>query len=119
MDFRDPETPLTEDQQALRRAVAEHVTRHPETLNMGIWSLHRPCGTVACIAGWAIHLSGTDLDLAKAEGLSVTAIGLLGLTEDEFLVTGPDGEDDELFYTDNGTATRRICELAGMEPEAA
>lgn len=41
------------------REVMIHVTRHPERLDMNHWgSKQTPCGTTACLAGWAMLLNG-------------------------------------------------------------
>jgi hypothetical protein len=103
--FRDPETPLTEEQRLLRKMVAEKITSEPKRFDMRTWSTTREltCNTTACLAGWAIFLAGqipydTDGDIAPR------AIKLLGLTEAEY--------DGDLFYTTTDDALRRITALA-------
>lgn len=123
MQFRDPRTPLSADQLALRRAVLEQVTRKPESLYMGNWarddwsSAERRemgvCKTTRCIGGWAAELSPhtTLADaLEDARGIGNIAASLLGLTKDEF--DGPDdGHHAPLFYCDEEYATSRMREI--------
>jgi len=44
----------------LFRKVMEHVTAHPEELDLDVWIAHRTCGTRGCIAGWTVLLSGYE-----------------------------------------------------------
>lgn len=54
---------LPDDDTARARllAVAHRVVNDPSALDMGQWHNESGgCGTVHCIAGWAVHLAGTD-----------------------------------------------------------
>lgn len=42
----------------LLRRVQRHIRREPESFDMLFWIFERGCGTVACIGGWAVLLSG-------------------------------------------------------------
>jgi hypothetical protein len=87
----------------LGRKVLTHVEAHREHLNMSDWGRETPCGTVACLAGWTLLMSGCTVD---AEGLfrypagrlvgsvRYTARDLLVLTDDEYW---PDEADCSLF----------------------
>ena len=76
----------------LLRKVKKVVLEEPRRLDMANWiqtnmtalpaEERPPCGTVACIAGWAIHLSGVDPALTPG-AYSEIANGLLGLDEDQ------------------------------------
>ena len=45
----------------LGRRVLDHVTANPEQLDMSVWGEVGPCGTSACLAGWALIFSGWAL----------------------------------------------------------
>lgn len=84
----------------LLRAVARQIREHPETYNQHVWA----CGTQACIAGWAVLLSGGRIGSANdtwgesvldhafldddevGEHVGDAAERLLGLTADEATV---------------------------------
>jgi hypothetical protein len=52
------------------RRVRDHIASlPPEQVNMGTVVSERECGTVACIAGWCLHLFGEDLG-SEALGIS-------------------------------------------------
>lgn len=71
--------------------VAKRIEDNPASLDMEVWW----CGTTACIAGWALHESGFDLDAMYDpehedwEGPRHDALKLLGLTPVQ----------DKLFFT--------------------
>jgi hypothetical protein len=44
----------------LARAVLDHLDAHPEAHNQYRWGFRGECGTTACIAGWALILSGYE-----------------------------------------------------------
>lgn len=87
----------------LMRQVAGHFRTNPESHDQAEW-----CGTSMCVAGWALALSGYDLEesglphsahvmrspdgseVLHADGIAARAITLLDLTEDEA---------DALFYS--------------------
>lgn len=53
----------------LLRRVAKHIVEEPRRYNQGSWcdrSNDAPCGTMACIAGWAVIL-GDKLDPKKID----------------------------------------------------
>lgn len=48
----------TPEELALARRVADHIEANPSVLDMSIYvEFGRGCGTVGCIAGWAVLLS--------------------------------------------------------------
>ena len=50
----------------LGRKVLDHVTVHRDQFDMGIWGEpDTECGTVACLAGWAMLLSGYRLGYGR------------------------------------------------------
>jgi hypothetical protein len=80
--------------------IIAHLTEHPEEHNQKIWGRRDECGTRACVAGWAIILSGHDLWKVKTSNLvnrryevlsfhglnnspSIVAGKLLGLSRDQ------------------------------------
>jgi hypothetical protein len=116
--------------------VLDQIDAHPESWDQSTWWIARDCGTTACFAGWAVHLSGgqitkktvTGWDLIStvvADGLpglngehvSYAAACLLGLgLEEEFK---EEAEGLELF---NGHNTRDdlgrlVAEIFGPRPE--
>lgn len=44
----------------LLRKVLEHITEHPDEHDQGVWAVTTPCGTVACLAGHAVAMSGGE-----------------------------------------------------------
>lgn len=92
--------------------VAEHTINHPETHNQGLYV--SPCGTAACVAGWAVALSGWTFATEHGEFIEeaispdrryqtdvrTVAIDLLGIdaVEDDFDAYG---DADELFSGGN------------------
>ncbi len=51
----------------LLERVAQHIEAEPRRLQMSSWveaSPKSPCGTTACIAGWAVLLTAPDFDAA-------------------------------------------------------
>jgi hypothetical protein len=60
----------------LLRKVRRHILAEPKRVNMGRFIYRKEdCGTVACIAGWAVTLSGEELPYH----ISARAEELLGL----------------------------------------
>lgn len=87
----------------LDKKVARIVVNEPKRLNMGRW--HSPCGTVRCIAGWAVHIA----EVPRAEQIAyLTDYGLLGMgLFDAAGLALPNfysGDDEALYYL------RRILE---------
>lgn len=41
--------------------VLDHITAHPAEWNQGVWAEETTCGTAACVAGWAVIMSGHPL----------------------------------------------------------
>lgn len=85
----------------LLRKVQAAILEEPKRLDMGSWAYRTDhvdngpkCGTVACIAGWAIILNKTDkparfsLFVHDSSDTCDIAMGLLGL------------KDDNLFFED-------------------
>ncbi len=73
--------------------VADTIAKHPQAFDMGDWD----CGTTACIAGWALRLSGKRYGLSK-DGMfsSADAASALGLKQGDAL---------KLFFRINWPAT--------------
>lgn len=79
----------------LGRRILDHITAHRDQFDMGIWGRFDPeCGTAACLAGWAMLLSGyrvNDIeDFIRPDGSAVRpgvegdeAAGLLDLSYEE------------------------------------
>lgn len=53
-DKREPNIPLL-------RKTLEHITAHPEEWDQETWATQTPCGTTACLAGWAVTFAGHEL----------------------------------------------------------
>jgi hypothetical protein len=111
--FRNPETPLTEEQKLLRKLVAEKVTADPVHFDMRTWSttMELTCNTTACLAGWSVFLSGLSVHQAVAlyGDMESTAIARLGLTLAEYMQE-PLGTP--LFFATEDEARERIQALA-------
>ena len=114
--FRDPETPLTEDQLLMRKRVYHQVTNEPETFHMFAWENvvldqagAEMCGTTRCIAGWAVEFERRNLNgNYHVESYSSEGIRLLGLTRREY---GADA-DVTLFSACNRDVLERLRKLA-------
>lgn len=72
----------------LLRRIEKRILKEPGQFNMGVWvrrwfpkSKRRPCGTEACIAGWACLLSKSG----NSSDFQNTAIRLLGLSSEQSL----------------------------------
>lgn len=66
----------------LARKVLTHITEYPEKHDQALFMDH--CGTVGCIAGWAVKLSGEDAnDLIITGHLVARAEELLGIEHDQ------------------------------------
>lgn len=107
--------------------VRDHVIEHPETHVQNIWVSRNECGTTACIAGWAVQLSGVEADKHQlseygetsrtADGRSVNLLAteLLGLTDIEasHLFIESTTEDAALFrleaMIEAGKNGERLC----------
>lgn len=91
----------------LLRKIQKHILEEPRRLEMGAWGYRigsfsarhygPPCGTVGCIAGWALWLNGidptgADVSAKSAELLGLPPSGRLGEVTQEQHV---------LFYTDH------------------
>lgn len=125
--FREPGTPLTEDQKLCRKLTAEQVAAEPGSFFMGDWdtdaawfggnrverTFATTCGTTRCLAGWALFHAGCPVRVGDTvSSIEDRAIAALGLTHDEyFFMPGEDGYS-ELFYASRGDAAERIAWLA-------
>lgn len=47
----------------LLHAIARQIEAQPETYDQSVWVSDTPCGTTACIAGWAALLSEGDITI--------------------------------------------------------
>lgn len=69
--------PIVADAPARLHAVAAQVLRDPSSLRMRSW--HSKCGTVHCLAGWAIHQAGPiGATLEALHGAHLAGLFLLG-----------------------------------------
>lgn len=118
MHFRDPGTPLTEDQLLMRKRVLHQAEAEPETFAMAAYQgRNASCGTTRCIAGWAVYLTrgywykrGACEDLEDKKQL---AVDVLGLTQEEYGNDVLDREGPyELFYVDDDEGLARLRALA-------
>ena len=94
----------------LFEAVARAIHNHPDHFDMDSFVNVGPCGTTACIAGWALSLSMPTAGTRPLEnlrgrfrdpaspGVEATAAVLLGLTGDQ---------RDKLFYVGEWPLTFR------------
>ena len=104
----------------LGRKVLDYVTAHRDQFDMNVFGEHVPaCGTTACLAGWALLLSGyqiTGFDLfarpdgteVSGETLSREAGWLLGIPAEEF---DADGECPLFYVEDDDEAIERFRAL--------
>jgi hypothetical protein len=106
----------------LGRRILDHVTAHRSQFDMGIWGQWDPeCGTTACLAGWAMLLSGYRVnaqgDFIRPDGGAVRpgiegdeAADLLDLSYVERY--GTDEDDCSLFTSpDEDAAIERFRAL--------
>lgn len=101
----------------LLRKIQKHILEEPRRLDMTAWLDAAPvdvvpCGTVACIAGWALHLSNTKPGSTTEGGKwSGPARKVLGLSYEE---------GDKLFYEDNWPApfATNFCHAEGPKARA-
>jgi len=70
---------------ALLRRIIRKIETNPEAYDQGVWGRSdaiAPCGTAACIAGWAAHLGGAKTleqlrrNPKSVQGLSAKLLGL-------------------------------------------
>jgi hypothetical protein len=109
----------------LGRLVLDHVTDRPEDLDMAVWAVESPCGTSACVGGWALILSGewelvadnafrrTDrrLVITTPADIGEEARRLLALSLDEFWREDPAGDVTCLFSVSDLEAVEWLREL--------
>lgn len=109
--------------------VLDHIDAHSEQHNQSLWMMNAPCGTVACLAGWACLLSGDrpvededgDIDHEVWVGGDIRGVGeraaeLLGIPHQP-LRQLPYGH--ELFNPLNSREDlgRLVAEIFGPRPE--
>jgi hypothetical protein len=79
-------------------ALADVIEKMPdEQFDMGTWGMQQSCGTVACIAGWAHHLTP---EADRKENESATGRAKLGLGHwqaDELFLGYERGPNDNLI----------------------
>lgn len=115
MEFRNPGTPLTDEQKILRKEVYRQISDEPESLYMNNWEGYMPtCGTTRCVAGWAQHfMTGQMVNRMTVKQDAVTG---LGLTEAEYFgrtyYRDQEAEfESSLFYLSNEEALERMRQL--------
>lgn len=86
-------------------AVAQRVVNDPAALDMSCWhNSSHGCGTVHCIAGWAVHLEPGGYDLEKKVGSTLLAGNiLLG------------AEASKLFFADNDKALAALAAVIAAD----
>lgn len=104
--------------------IADQVELDPESYDQTIWVGEgggwndSTCGTVACVAGWAVTL-GTQLGKLTNASWKITATGVLGITDSEanllfcenWMPDGADDGDDDILRAKRvAEALRRIAE---------
>jgi len=111
--------------------VLDHIKANPEEWDQSFWASKRPCGTVACFAGWTVILGGYELDWKQVPGgnpqatsvvdpsgvtrrIPARAEGLLGIWLDPWVDEGLD-----LFHMNNTMEDleRIVYEIFGPRPE--
>ena len=50
---------------SLAERVRDQIVQHPESHNQKVWVQQTSCGTTACVAGWAVLLSGATVVLVN------------------------------------------------------
>lgn len=96
--------PIAKDSPARLQAVAATVLAQPAALQMGAW--HGACGTVHCLAGWAIQQAGAvGAVLERIHGSHMAGLLLLG------------AEAARHFYDSNETALEWLRSINTTEQE--
>jgi len=121
-EFRNPATPLTDEQRFFRRETLAEIEANPELFDMYDWSRTRKtadgCRTTRCVAGWAQFLrrgrvypdGGLTADLRRVPPADEDAVLLMGLTEDEFY--NGSRVNQGLWFTHESDALDRLRKLA-------
>lgn len=91
----------------LFQKIYDQIAQHPETHNQAVFEMHDACGTVRCVAGWAITLEGrvdqkgSIYDgVVSARAILTLAAELLGLSE---------AQANELFYAVTDAEAVELC----------
>jgi hypothetical protein len=111
------------DNPKLGRAVLDVADFEPESFDMHTWGTQLECGTVACLAGHTLLLSGYHLnsssefqrpDFTYVQEVMREAEGLLGMTREE---SDPDGGHTSVWvdYGNGVERFRAIVEKAEKE----
>lgn len=82
----------------LKKKIRVQVLNHPQCLNMFDW--HSECGTIHCVAGWAIALHPEGKRMEEASSTYLAGRLLLGL----------DHEEAEIFFSNKETALEWLME---------
>lgn len=92
--------------------IREQITSEPKTHDQSAWAARTECGTTYCIAGWAVVLSGQELDWDGADlATPFTADDrYIPQVARELLGLDP-WSADRLFFCDSGTALHRLDQL--------
>ncbi len=84
----------------LLMSIKEKILEEPKRLNMSVWYCKRdtvlslwdvygkaepPCGTVACIAGWALLLKGEDVNRGNVAVRAMDALDIRGYADQLFM----------------------------------
>lgn len=113
----------------LAQKILDQITAHPETHAQDSWrSENGACGTMYCIAGWAVVLNwqggegdpGRLLDGRRAMARELNTIPHWGALGQKLLGLDDEAADD-LFFSDTMQAPALLAELFELEytePEA-
>lgn len=108
----------------LARLVLKQVHAEPERFSMDHWGYNRAaCGTVACLAGWALLVHGgyrfLNYAVFEREADNFFVAGYAIGDEAQHLLGMSDAErywgDGDLFMTGEEEALERFTRLAGNE----
>jgi hypothetical protein len=108
----------------LGRMILKEIDAHPDSFTMALWGKPTACGTVACLAGHAMLLSGYTLraenTFFRPDGTYVgvpssEAAGLLGLTKAERF--SREYPFDLFLDQEPGSAVRRLRAAVGTSEE--
>lgn len=105
----------------LLRKIKKHILEEPKRLRMWGWvskSRRSPCGTAACIGGWAVILSGKYSQEMNSDDIRKKAQRLLGFRGMKAArLFGPDFWPDQFHAGISGNGKKRTAEVAAKRIE--